>query len=292
MAEQADDVKLPAGADTAATESSTEENNTSTDNSEEEELVFDLEELGGSADETDSQGEPQKDAPEKANSDATSKSPESEEKSNHAERRKQQLNNEIRDKVAERNALRREIEELNRQKYNLQASADLPTVEALMEQVNPETGDYYTRTEAKLARIEAERKLEQQQRQLNEYTERVVDGRLRLKDEAERAVKDFPMFDEQSDSYNEQLAKRADGIAEGLIIRDNDGEVIGSRGSIYGVYATIAEAAKAAKVDGEIAGRKAALKMADSADVGSSSKAPASKDEDEFDKAFVSALLG
>ena len=207
----------------------------------------------------------------------------------NAERRKQQLNNEIRDKVAERNALRKEIAELNQQKFQMKNASDIPSVENLMSQVNPETGDYFTRTEAKVARMEAERQLEQAQKKLDEYTENIVDNRLRLKDEASRALKDFPMFDEKSDSYNQQLAEQANQIAQNLIITDNQtGEIIGSRGSIYDVYALVANAAKTAETTGRIAGRRAAVDMMNSADViGSSGSSTSSDtDNDPFLKGF------
>ena len=206
----------------------------------------------------------------------------------NAETRKQQLNNEIRDKVAERNALREEIAELNRQKYQLKNAEDLPTVEALMEQQNPETGDYYTRTEAKLARIEAERQLEKEERQMNEYVENIVDNRMRLKDEAEKALKDFPMFDEQSDAYNKELAEQVNQIAERLIIKDrNTGEIIGSHGSIYDVYAAFSNAASLAETNGKIAGRQAAVKMMNSTDVvGSSGVGNVDDESDPFLKGF------
>ena len=207
----------------------------------------------------------------------------------NAERRKQQLNNEIRDKVAERNALRKEIAELNQQKFQMKNASDIPSVENLMSQVNPETGDYFTRTEAKVARMEAERQLEQAQKKLDEYTENIVDNRLRLKDEASRALKDFPMFDEESDSYNQQLAEQANQIAQNLIITDNQtGEIIGSRGSIYDVYALVANAAKTAETTGKIAGRRAAVDMMNSADViGSSGSSTSSDtDNDPFLKGF------
>lgn len=210
----------------------------------------------------------------------------------NAERRKQQLNNEIRDKVAERNALRQEIAELNRQKYQLKNSSDLPSVEDLMSQINPDTGDYYTRTEAKLAHIEAEREIEHVQRQMDEYTDNIVENRLRLKDEADRALKDFPMFDVDSPDYNEELAAQADQIARNLIIQDtNTGEIIGSRGSVYDVYATIARAAKSAETNGKIAGRQATMDMMNSADVvGSSSTGVVSNDDDDpFLKGFKKA---
>ncbi len=240
--------------------------------------------ISGDEEEPNAEGESEQ----KSEDDAVNEANSSEPSHKNAETRKQQLNNEIRDRVAERNALRREIAELNRQKYQLKSIDDIPTVEALMEQQNPETGDYYTRTEAKLARIEAERELDLAKRQLDEYTENIVDNRLRLKDEATKALRDFPMFDEESDSYNKDLAEQANRIADSLIIKDkNTGEIIGSHGSIYDVYALVASAAKSAETTGKIAGRKAAVDMMNSADVVGGSVASSSDDEDDpFLKGF------
>ena len=282
MAETADGVKEPVEIETTTTESPTEETNDDgiivlgDENFSEEEVKEDkVESRPEEKSEDEPKAEPTKTEPEEA-------------PSKNAETRKQQLNNEIRDKVAERNALRREIAELNKQKYQLKNTSDIPTVDALMEQINPETGDYYTRTEAKLARIEAERELEHEQKQMDDYTETIVDNRLRLRDEADRVLKDFPMFDEQSPSYNQKLTEQANRIAEGLIVKDNNtGEIIGSRGSIYDVYAVIAEATKSAEMDGKIAGRKAVATMMNSADViGSSSTGTASEEDDPFLKGF------
>jgi hypothetical protein len=150
-----------------------------------------------------------------------------------------------------------------------------------MEQINPETGDYYTRTEAKLARIEAERELERETKKLDEYTENIVDNRLRLRDEADRVLKDFPMFDETSSSYDKDLATKAEQVAEKLLIKDKSGEVIGSNGSIYDVYALVAAAVESAGKSGEIAGRKAAEKMMVSADVLGASSIESTSDDDD-----------
>ena len=277
MAEIADDgVKEPVEIETTTTESPTEEPN------DEGIVVIGDDDLP--EEKTDEEPQQPKGEPEPAEEPATEEQPEEkteEPQSKNAETRKQQLNNEIRDKVAERNALRREIAELNRQKYQMKSVSDLPTVEAMMEQINPETGDYYTRTEAKLARIEAERELESKQKQMDEFTENVVDNRMRLKDEADRVIRDFPMFDETSPSYDKDLAEKAERVAEGLIIKDESGEVIGSRGSIYDVYALVASATESAKRDGEIAGRKAAEKMMNAVDIPSANSPVASDDDDE-----------
>lgn len=278
MADLAEGVKDAEEIDTSTTESPTVESN--------DDGVISLD--GGSepeekeTDEATEQSEEDADKPAEDNTKA--QSPESKPEDNsskNAETRKQQLNNEIRDKVAERNALRKEIAELNRQKYQIKTTSDIPTIETLMSQVNPETGDYYTRTEARLTRIEAERELEREARKLDEYTDNIVDNRMRLKDEADRVLKDFPMFDETSSSYDKNLAEKAEKIAEGMLIRDNTGEVIGSRGSIYDVYALVAEAVKSAGTNGEIAGRRAAEKMMGAADIIGSSSPKATSDDDD-----------
>ena len=284
MAETAEEgVKAPAEIETATTESPTLEPN--------DDGVFSLDEMdepkGKPAEEPEERTTESDNADEETNPTPQEAKPE-ETSSKNAETRKQQLNNEIRDKVAERNALRKEIAELNRQKYQMKSQSDLPTVEALMEQINPETNDYYTRTEAKLFRIEAERELEAKQKQMDEYTDNIVDNRMRIKEEADRAIKDFPMFDDQSDVYDKELAGRADRIVENLLIKDDTGEIIGSRGSIYDVYALVAAAAGSAETNGKIAGRKAAEKMMDSADVlgGSSSGIIENNDNDPFLKGW------
>lgn len=186
----------------------------------------------------------------------------------NAETRKQQLNNEIRDKIAERNALREEIKKLNEEKYNLPKATDLPTEEKLLDQVNPDTGDYYTRIEAKLAVLEAERNMDQEKQKMSEYTEKIVDNRISLAEQANRVLKDFPMFDEESDTYNKELSEKAETIVKNLLITDPvTNEIIGYNGSIYDVYSTLAHATEMAQVSGQIAGRKAVQKMMNSVDV-------------------------
>lgn len=199
-----------------------------------------------------------------------------------AETRKQQLNTEIRDKVAERNALKREIEELNRQKYQLQSKDDLPTVDQLLDEVNPETGDYFTRTEAQLLLLQAQLELDHQTKQMDEYNSRLVETNMALINEAEQVLRDFPMFDPNSSEYDKDLAEQADRLLDASIIRDpNTGRIIGSQVSPYELYSTIASAAGAAKVRGEVAGRKAAQKMMANVDVVGGAASPSGTDSDD-----------
>ena len=140
----------------------------------------------GKTEDVDTKGEQEK----ATEAEATKENSEDNSRKN-AERRKQQLNNEIRDKVAERNALRKEIAELNQQKFQMKNASDIPSVENLMSQVNPETGDYFTRTEAKVARMEAERQLEQAQKKLDELLDNEITAEaVTLKEATAKALAD------------------------------------------------------------------------------------------------------
>ena len=248
----------------------------------------------------DGEGEPEKKAPEEENEDRSEGKTEDEAEtsssevksdgapSKNAERRKQQLNSEIRDKVAERNALRDEIAELSRQKYDLQPAQNLPTVESLVEQINPNTGDYYTRAEAENLILSQRLDAIERQREFDNYVERTTDSRIQLFNEASQALKDFPVFDPDSDQYNAELTAAADEIMRSSLIMDEKtGQVIGSRISPYKLYSTIAGANASGETAGKASGRKAALDMANSADVSGSVAAPSSDgDDNPFLKGF------
>ena len=207
-----------------------------------------------------------------------------------AEQRKQQLNTEIRNLVAEKNALERSVAELNRQKYQIASKDDLPTVEQIMEQVNEETGEYFTRTEAQLLLLQAQIELGEQERELDAYNKQIVDNTMALKEEVGQTLKEFPMFDSSSDQYDENLAVAADKILDASLIRDSQtGRVIGCRISPYELYSTIANAALAGKTQGEVASRKATQKMMQNVDVPNSASTASTGNKDET-SAFLDGL--
>lgn len=176
------------------------------------------------------------------------------EKSSKADQRKDQLNTEIRDLVSERNRIRAEVEQLNAEVYK-PASAD-----ELVEQVNPETGEYYNRLEAKLEAME-------QQRQVEQYNNQVTEQRLALTSEANRAIQDFPMFDERSEQYNPAIAAQADALLQQQLVFDpRTNQLIGANGSPYQLYATIAQAYQQASQQSAVKGQQAAEKMMAHAD--------------------------
>lgn len=289
MADDATGVKEPVEVETTTAEAPTVENNIDTDNSNDDEFVLGFTGEAGTLEEEDSSEEEiqpeEAEAPEVEEPEST----ESEEKSNRAEERKQQLNSEIRDKVAERNALRDEIAALSRKKFDLEKEQPLPEVESLVGQINPNTGDYYTRAEAENLRLNQRIDALERQRAFDNYVERVADSRIQLSNEANQVVKDFPIFDPESDQYNAELTAMADEIMQGsLIVDENTGQVIGSRVSPYRVYSAIAKAKASGDAAGKTSGRKAALDMMNNADVSTSTKAPSSEDEnDEFLAGFL-----
>lgn len=290
MADDAIGVKEPVDVETTTTEAPAVENNTDTDNSNDDEFVLGFTGEADTPDEEETQSE-DSEAEEADESEKIeeSESTESEEKSNRAEERKQQLNTEIRDKVAERNALREEIATLSRQKFDLEKEQSLPDVESLVGQINPATGDYYTRAEAENLRLNQRIDALEKQKAFEDYVERVADSRIQLSTEANQVIKDFPIFDPDSDQYNPELTAAADEIMQSsLIVDDKTGQVIGSRLSPYQVYSAIARAKASGDVAGKTSGRKAALDMMNNADVSTSAKAPSlSDDNDDFLTGFL-----
>lgn len=185
-----------------------------------------------------------------------------------AEDRKQQLNSEIRELVAQRNTLKKEIEQKNSEAYRV------ATEDELLDQVNPETGQYFNRIEAKLAVME-------QNDQLRRYNEEVAEAQLTLSAEAQRALQDFPMFDETSSEYDAEIAKEVDQLlGANLVFDQNTRQVIGSHVSPYKLYKAVARSAKQSALNGQIKGQKATEQMLSSAD--NTGSAP--QREQSFDK--------
>lgn len=171
-----------------------------------------------------------------------------------ADERKQQLNTEIRDLVAQRNTLRQEVERMNAQVYRP------VTEQELLDQINPETGEYYNRTEAKVAALE-------QQIELQRYNEQVSEAQIGLRHEALKALQDFPMFDAESPEYNPEVASQVDQLlSKNLVFDPNTGQVIGSHVSPYQLYKTVALSAQAGATTGQLKAQKATEKMLASAD--------------------------
>jgi hypothetical protein len=221
-----------------------------------------------------------------------------------AEERKQQLkdeiedlskatgvdtNAEIRDLVAQRNALR----ELNETR---QREAQLASERGLLQEVNPETGEYYSPAEAE--RIARQQTLETAQATAAEerYAMEVQQNQTLISTEARRALHDFPMFDAMPDEngkptnpeYDEELTKQADELLNQSLIRDQNGVLVGSNVSPYKLYKTFADSTRASAAKAQAKAQKATETMLANVDdpVGASqaNSKPSDPDLDAFDE--------
>ena len=174
---------------------------------------------------------------------------ETEGKPTKAEARKEQLNQEIRDLVATRNAIKQQVQQDNQGVYQP------PSVDQLLDQVNPDTGEYYNRLEAQLESMK-------QNQALRDYNDQVAESRLVITNEAQKAIRDFPIFDEESSDYNPTIAAQVDEIVGRALVRDqNTGQVIGSHIPLYQLYKTVYETNQLAATQGQVKAQKAQSAM-------------------------------
>ena len=185
--------------DTTPTESSTEETKSPE--------VADTTEAAEEEAETDSSDETDGETEELA---------EEEQPQSKADERKAQLNTEIRDLVTQRRDLMQQVEELNARVYAPQSIDDLT------QEVNPETGDYYSRLEARVIANE-------QRTELAEYNTRVAEAQLVISSESERVLNDFPMFNPDSPEYAPAVAEQAAQLLRQNLQTDpNTGQISGT----------------------------------------------------------------
>jgi hypothetical protein len=175
-----------------------------------------------------------------------------------ADERKTQLNTEIRDLVAQRNALKEQVTKANSEVYQPASEQDL-------------VDEGMTTTDAK---VEALR----QQIEVRDYNERVADAQLTLSSESERVLNDFPIFNSESDQFDEELAQEAAQLLQANLVTDpNTGQVIGSNVSPYQLYKTLARASGISATKAQIKGQQATEKMLANADTASSAAPPKKK---------------
>lgn len=183
-----------------------------------------------------------------------------EDKPTKADERKNQLNTEIRDLVAQRNTLRSEVEKANAEVYQPATEQEL-------------VDDGLSATDAK---VEALR----QQIEVRDYNERVSEAQLTIESEANRVLVDFDWANPDSPSYKEELSKEAAQLLESNLITDpNTGQVIGANVSPYQLYKTLDRASGISSVEGQLKGQQNTEKMLANADTASST-APAKKPVD------------
>lgn len=186
-----------------------------------------------------------------------------------ADERKTQLNTEIRDLVAQRNALKEEVAKAN-EVYQPATEEDL-------------VNDGMDATEAK---VEALR----QAIEVKDFNDKVADAQLTIESESQRVLQDYPIFNPDSESYDEELSLEAAQLLEANLIQDpNTGQIIGSNVSPYQLYKTLAKASGISGAKGQIKGQQATEKMLANADA-SASTAPAKKADDPLGKLWEDPL--
>lgn len=174
-----------------------------------------------------------------------------------ADERKSQLNNEIRDLVATRNALKAEVEKANADVYQPATEKDL-------------VDEGMSATEAK---VEALR----QQIEVRDYNERVAEAQLTIESESQRVLSDFSAFNPDSPEYDKELANEAAELLQQNLITDpNTGQIIGTNVSPYQLYKTLARASGISATKAQIKGQAAAEKQLANVDANSSAAPPKS----------------
>lgn len=186
--------------------------------------------------------------------------PEETDKPTKADERKAQLNQEIRDLVSQRNSIKAEVAKATSDVYQPATENDL-------------VDEGMSATEAK---VEAMR----QQLEVRDYNERVAEAQLTLGSESLRVMNDFPIFNPDSDQYDQELAEEAAALLEPNLIRDPNvpeidqttgkptgrGLIIGSNVSPYKLYKTLDRASGISATKGQLKGQQAHQEMLANAD--------------------------
>lgn len=149
--------------------------------------------------------------------------------------------------------------------------AQIATEQGLLNEINPETGEYYTTQEIERVAFQESREQQQQTLAQQRYDLEVQQNQQIISNEANQALQEFPMFDETSPSFDKELATQADKLlGQSLIIQD--GKIVGSTISPYQLYKTIATSAQAATTKGEVKAQRSTEKMLANADTTGSSQ--------------------
>lgn len=148
--------------------------------------------------------------------------------------------------IAEQQRLYAELEKIK----EAEAEAEqIPSLDYIMQQENPETGDFYTEYEARMIQenIKLQYELEklEQMTEEQEYESRIAESVDGFASDIERTLRDFPVFDSSSDQYDPGLSAEAERILlDTLIYEPNTGRLIGSNVPVYQLYKTLHEAAQ------------------------------------------------
>jgi hypothetical protein len=203
---------------------------------------------------------------------------ETESKPTKADERKTQLNTEIRDLVAKRNALKVEVEKANAEVYQPATEDELT---GQPKDPNDPNSEVYTALEARVEAMDQQRKIEK-------YNSEVAEAQLTISHESEKVLSDFSWANPDSADYEEEIAAEAAQLLESnLIIDPHTQQVIGSNVSPYQLYKTIDRAHKSSTIKGQIKGREDTEAMLANADTPSGA-APIKKTKNPIDEILES----
>jgi hypothetical protein len=252
--------------DTAAAESSTKETKSEAETKVEEPTKgteTEGEESSEEADKADKSDEGTEDAAAEEEAQTEDENTEETEtdqpKPRSAEARKEELNKEIREKLAERDAIRKEIADLNSQHYQPRSEEQL--VEEGMD-------------EAEARATAAEERMK-----IAEFNSHVANVTTNLEMQSLQVMSEFPEFDPESDQYNPDLTRQAQGLyarVAGLKVDQKTGMVYDAAVFPYDIYKEIALTHRAGAKSGQVQGQKSTEKMLQRAETPTSSapKAP------------------
>lgn len=181
-----------------------------------------------------------------------------EEKPKKAEERKAQLNTEIRDLVAQRNAIRAEVEAKTAEVYQPATEQEL--------------------TEQGMTALEAKVESMRQASEMERYNSQIAEAQLTISHESSRVLNEFPMFNPESEQYEKDLAEEAAGHLDANLIRDpNTNQVIGTNPgfSPYNYYKLLARVHSSSSAKGQIQAQADTETQLANADENSSNAPPA-----------------
>lgn len=177
----------------------------------------------------------------------------------------------------ENRSLKEQVEKLTGEVYQPQ------TAEELSDVVNPETGENYTKAEARVAALE-------QKLELKDYNERITNVNAFVGAEAYEVLQQFPIFNDTSDQYDPELAEIASETMEANLVRDPNVPEIGpdgqptGRGIIIGynlspkqIYTNLARIHGVSATKGQLKGQADTEKQLANVDAGGNAAPPKEK---------------
>jgi len=186
-------------------------------------------------------------------------------------------NKDLEQKLSDPSFLQQQLERLKLQESQLASEQEL------LNEVNPETGEYYTPQEVERLAFAQSREQRAQVVALERYQLEVQQNQELIANEATKAIEDFAIFNDKSPEFKPELAAQLNDLIDKSLIREEGtGTIIGAHLSPYQLAKTIADATQvnAAKMQAEA--QKANAKMLANADVpaGASNASKAKVDPD------------